>query len=141
MNEVSVLNEVTVMNDSFGTNGKMRIRLVEGKLLFRNGGFGGIGNPNPPERVALCSEIGDIVITFSSTHRAIRGEKKLIASGLKPSIIATPRQISSECGFSILHKSMDLEILKEILSSADFKWDVLYRTELHQGERVYEKIS
>lgn len=56
------------------------------------------------------------VITFDSTHHAIRGEKFLKESGLTIRTIPTPREISASCGLSIKFDIDNLENVKEIIS-------------------------
>lgn len=53
------------------------------------------------------------VITFNSTHHAIKGEKILLNKGLDIRTIPTPREITASCGLSIKFSS---ELLKEVKS-------------------------
>jgi len=42
------------------------------------------------------------LFTFSNTHRVIKAERILRAHGLGVEVIPTPKEISSECGMSLL---------------------------------------
>ncbi len=52
-----------------------------------------------------------LVITFESTHRAIKAEKTL--EGLTIEIIPTPRQLSANCGISLKALTEDLDAIKD----------------------------
>lgn len=51
------------------------------------------------------------VISFNSTHHAIRTEKLLLDAGYKIMTLPTPREIAASCGLSI---KFELENIKEI---------------------------
>ena len=42
-----------------------------------------------------------LVLIFESTHKVLKAEKLMIASGVKFDIIPTPKEFSSDCGMSI----------------------------------------
>ncbi len=52
-----------------------------------------------------------LIITFESTHMAIKTERSL--SGTEIEMIPTPRQLSAACGLSIKAKFEDLDTIKE----------------------------
>ncbi len=52
------------------------------------------------------------VITFNSTHHAIKAEKKLLDKNLDIKTIPTPREITASCGLSIKFPFEDLEVIK-----------------------------
>lgn len=43
-----------------------------------------------------------LIVTFFTSHAAIRAERDLKALGLKVELIPVPREISSACGFCLL---------------------------------------
>ena len=53
------------------------------------------------------------VLTFQSTHNALATEKILKNKDFEVELIPTPRQISAECGFSLLMENVDLEKIKD----------------------------
>lgn len=55
------------------------------------------------------------LITFDSTHSAIRAEKELLDEGLKVKVIPVPTEITASCGLSIRIALKDLEKAKKIL--------------------------
>ncbi|MBI9031942.1 DUF3343 domain-containing protein [bacterium] len=66
------------------------------------------------------------IITFESTHQAMNANKLLTKRKLKCEIIPTPREISSECGFSILGQVEDLDIIKNDGLLSQIKYDKIY---------------
>ena len=58
-----------------------------------------------------------LVITFPSTHYALKAEKVLKGAGLEIEVIPVPRELSSSCGLAIpiLEEEEDkaLDILRE----------------------------
>ena len=57
-----------------------------------------------------------LVITFESTHHAIKAEKVL--EGLEIEIIPTPRQLNSNCGISIKAETKDFEVIKSTMGDS-----------------------
>lgn len=55
------------------------------------------------------------LITFNSTHMAIKAEKCLISSGVKVKIIPVPSEITSSCGISIKININDLHEAQNIM--------------------------
>jgi len=66
------------------------------------------------------------VLTFESTHLAMHAYKRLANSDIKCEVIPTPRQISSECGFSILGETNNIIALKDFNLLNKIKYDKIY---------------
>lgn len=75
------------------------------------------------------------VITFPSSHKAMHANSLLAKSEIKCEIIPTPRQISSECGFSLLGEVEGLQILKEFCLINKIITDKIY---IKKGD-IYEE--
>lgn len=58
------------------------------------------------------------LVTFESTHSAIKAEKTLEKEGLKIKIITVPTEISAGCGLSIRFNEEDLDKVKEIIKES-----------------------
>lgn len=67
------------------------------------------------------------VITFTSSHQAMFANKAINKNDLVCEVIPTPREISSECGFSLLIYLDDQEHLKLYLKKNQIKYDKVYR--------------
>lgn len=70
-----------------------------------------------------------IVITFESTHQAIKAEAAL--SDIKPVLMPTLRQISASCGMSLKIESGDFDKAVELL--------IVGRVEKYKFYKVSEK--
>lgn len=66
------------------------------------------------------------VITFQSTHQAMEANKILTKRKFTCEVIPTPREISSECGFSILGHTEDLNIIKNDGLLSQIKYDKIF---------------
>lgn len=80
----------------------------------------------------------NFVITFDNSHHAIKANIRLNS---KVEIIPTPREISSECGFSLLAKACDLKNLKQEIAESNLRYTKIYQVEDVEGNKVYEEIS
>ena len=79
------------------------------------------------------------LVTFFSTHHALKAEKLLKEKIKGVTLIPTPREISSECGFSLFLENTN-DSPQELLSSLSYEH--LYMIGANkQGERTYEKID
>jgi hypothetical protein len=81
----------------------------------------------------------DYVITFSSTHQTLQAKKQFSRLQLDYELIATPREISSECGFCIILYKQELNAIK-ILRQQIPEMEI-YLKILKKGKTIYEKIS
>lgn len=55
------------------------------------------------------------LISFNSTHHAIRTEKLLLGEGFKIMTLPTPREIAASCGLSIRFEKEDMEKINRIM--------------------------
>lgn len=76
-----------------------------------------------------------IVISFLSSHQAMLANKILAKSNFKCEIIPTPREISSECGFSILGEVENLETFHLFINEMKLDYAKIY---IKRGS-LYEK--
>jgi len=78
------------------------------------------------------------LITFDSTHHAIRGEKFLKEKNLDVRTIPTPREITASCGLSIKFNIDNLENVKEIIKINDLVIKGIY--ELNKKDKNVKLI-
>lgn len=71
------------------------------------------------------------VITFNSTHHAIKAERTLMENGLDVRTIPTPREITASCGFSIKFLEGDINEIKNFLSNKEL--DILGIYKIKKG--------
>lgn len=77
------------------------------------------------------------LVTFLSTHHALKAEKILKKEESGIDLIPTPREISSECGFSIFIENT-VRKPEQILKNIDYEhiYMINYSPD---GEKNYEK--
>jgi hypothetical protein len=80
----------------------------------------------------------DFVITFHSTHATLKAKKDISKLNIPFELIATPREISSECGFCLLIYSQKPEFM-DSLSSQIPNMKMYVRKKI-KGVFTYEKI-
>ncbi|OQY42941.1 MAG: hypothetical protein B6227_00570 [Fusobacteriia bacterium 4572_74] len=66
------------------------------------------------------------LISFESTHMAIKSEKLLKETNLDIRIIPAPREITSSCGLSLRINPMDYKKTREILNENNIEFSGCY---------------
>lgn len=79
-----------------------------------------------------------LVITFESTHRAIKAEKALSSFDIE--IIPTPRQLTANCGISIRGRIEDLSGIQKALGDSYGDMNQAYEVSNNQGELTFKKL-
>ncbi|WP_159440365.1 DUF3343 domain-containing protein [Vibrio quintilis] len=79
----------------------------------------------------------EYIITFTSSHHALKAEQVLNEAGWKPRLIASPRAISSQCGFCLLLADNNECALSEILTTLSVSYTHLYTRQSINGVRHY----
>ena len=69
------------------------------------------------------------VITFQTTHFALKAKKILEKSGKKPEMIPVPREFSSNCGFCCKIPWQEKEEVEKIFIDNQVELDQIYRWE------------
>ncbi len=67
-----------------------------------------------------------LLVTFKSSHLAMRANKLFSTSEFKCEIIPTPREISSECGFSLMFELVQEDSLKLYFRENNLEYDKIY---------------
>lgn len=80
-----------------------------------------------------------LLITFESTHEAIKTEKLL--EGIDIETIPTPRQLSTSCGISIKGSVDDLDFIKERLGQDFNKMKQCYIVEMENQVLNFKKVG
>ena len=80
-----------------------------------------------------------LVITFSSTHQALKAEDIFKELQLDFELIPTPREISAECGFALLVNDNDSAEIKETCDMSNIRFSGIYETQINDGVKYYEK--
>lgn len=82
------------------------------------------------------------IVSFNSTHHAIRSEKLFGEKGLKVMALPTPREITASCGISIKFSFEDIEKIKTILieNNVDIK-GIYCISKLEDGSKEAKKLD
>lgn len=79
-----------------------------------------------------------LVITFESTHKAIKAEKDLATFDIE--IIPTPRQLSANCGISIKGEMKDFDDIKVAMGESYGDMNQAYEVSNNDGELIFKKL-
>ncbi|GAA0225996.1 DUF3343 domain-containing protein [Metaclostridioides mangenotii] len=66
------------------------------------------------------------IVSFNSTHHAIRSEKLIKEHEVAITMLPTPREISASCGLSVKFSKDDLEAIKKILTDNEIDFKGIY---------------
>lgn len=81
------------------------------------------------------------LVTFASTHEALRAEDLLDTKGLNPVIIPTPREISVSCGLAIALSDSAFEIAVALFKEEGVDFSKIFRVDKPSGAKVYQEIE
>lgn len=81
------------------------------------------------------------VVSFDSTHHAIKAEKLFKEHNLNIRMMPTPREITASCGLSIRFEAGDLEEVQEMISTEDLAVRGTYEMKREEGIRSAKKID
>lgn len=81
------------------------------------------------------------VVSFDSTHHAIKGEKLLKEHNLNIRMMPTPREITASCGLSIRFEEIELEEVKSIIDESGLSIKGIYEMRREQGVRMAQQIN
>lgn len=81
------------------------------------------------------------IVSFNSTHHAMRLDKLLDEESLRATTLPTPREITASCGISIRFLYEDIEKIKSILNENNIEYKGIYKiTRLENGTKEVENI-
>lgn len=81
------------------------------------------------------------VISFDSTHHAIKAEKLFKEHNLNIKMMPTPREITASCGLSIRFESGDLQEVEDIINTEDLAVKGKYAMTRTDGVRMAQKLD
>lgn len=82
------------------------------------------------------------IVSFISTHHAIRSDKLFSENGIKSTTLPTPREIAASCGISIRFSYEDIDRVVEILEINSIEYKGIYNiNRLENGSKEVKKIG
>ena len=80
------------------------------------------------------------IISFNSTHQAIKCDKAFGKNEIDYTVLPTPREISQSCGMSIRFGLEDIDTIKEIIDQNQIEYKSMYRIFKEDGKKQVEEI-
>ena len=82
------------------------------------------------------------IVSFNSTHHAIRTDKLFGESNIKSTTLPTPREITASCGISIRFLHDDLDNIVDVLKDNSIEFKGIYHIKkLENGQKEVNKID
>ncbi|QJA09800.1 DUF3343 domain-containing protein [Romboutsia sp. CE17] len=82
------------------------------------------------------------IVSFNSTHHAIRTEKILNENNIRCTTLPTPREITASCGISIRFLYEDIEKVKNIINESEVDYKGIFKIQkLTDGKKSVEQIG
>jgi len=82
-----------------------------------------------------------IIVTFHTTHAALKADRWFRDNAPPVEIIPTPRPISSECGFTLLCRNRAADEICALLHEHKLTYEAVYREMRSGREVIYETIN
>lgn len=80
------------------------------------------------------------IITFDSTHHAIKAEKEIKSNNINIKTIPTPREVSVSCGLSIKFDYIDLNRIKDIIGENNLSISGIYKIVRNDNGKSAERL-
>ncbi len=81
----------------------------------------------------------EAIVTFDSTHHALKAESLLQNAGFKLDILPTPRELSASCGLSLSLKRAELQPALELLADRGVQLRTSYLVTTNEGKRQFSE--
>lgn len=82
------------------------------------------------------------IVSFNSTHHAIRSDKLFGEKNIKSTTLPTPREITASCGISIRFLHNDLNDVISVLEENSIEYKGIYHiSRLENGTKEVNKIN
>ncbi len=81
------------------------------------------------------------LITFYSTHHALKAEKILKNAGVEVMMIPIPKEITANCGSGVKFNIKDLGRINSLIKRSNLRFWGCYKIEQYDREKQIEKIS
>lgn len=82
------------------------------------------------------------IVSFNSTHQAIRTDKLFEELNIKSTTLPTPREITASCGISIRFLYDDLDNVNKVLEDNSIEYKGIYHiSKLSDGKKNVKNIG
>ncbi|MDO9534397.1 MAG: DUF3343 domain-containing protein [Bacillota bacterium] len=81
------------------------------------------------------------IVTFETTHHALKFEKTLKGEGISLTLLPVPRRLSSSCGIAARFLPDVLHTVKELIGCHDLQLDKLYLFENEKNNVKFYSVE
>ena len=81
------------------------------------------------------------IVSFNSTHHAIRLDKLLTEASVRATTLPTPREITASCGISIRFLYDDIDKVKNTLIENSVEYKGIYKITDEDIQKMVENID
>ncbi|WP_455543720.1 DUF3343 domain-containing protein [Intestinibacter sp.] len=81
------------------------------------------------------------IISFNSTHQAIKCDKIFGKNEMDYAVLPTPREITQSCGISIKFSIENIDNVKEIIDENQIEYKGMYKIFKQDGKKQVEEIN
>ena len=81
------------------------------------------------------------IISFNSTHQAIKCDQLFGKNEMDYTVLPTPREITQSCGMSIAFAIEDIDNIKEIINQNQIEYKGIYKIYKQDGKKQVEEIN
>lgn len=81
------------------------------------------------------------IISFNSTHQAIKCDKIFKKDEMDYTVLPTPREITQSCGISIKFQIEDMEKINNIINENQIEYKGIFKIFKKDGKKQVEEID
>lgn len=81
------------------------------------------------------------IISFNSTHQAIKCDKIFDKNEMEYAVLPTPREITQSCGISIKFEIEDIDNIKNIIEENQIEYKGMFKIFKKDGKKQVEEIN
>lgn len=81
------------------------------------------------------------IISFNSTHQAIKCDKIFGKNEMNYAVLPTPREITQSCGISIKFEIENIDKVKDIIKENEIEYKGMFKIYKQDGKKQVEEIN
>lgn len=81
------------------------------------------------------------IISFNSTHQAIKCDKIFGKNEMNYAVLPTPREITQSCGISIKFEIENIDKVKDIIKENEIEYKGMFKIYKLEGKKQVEQIN
>lgn len=93
------------------------------------------------EVINLKTEAYDLIMTFTSHHRALYMYERLMRKKVQVKLVSAPNKINVSCTQAVKFKELDIEVIKSELQKNNIYPTAIYRIVRENKSETYELVE